>query len=62
MTETLTRGTRSERIEELRELGEAMMHCRAAYLQTFTSLKDRTVIARYYARLNRRATALSAAR
>lgn len=45
---------------ELREIGEAIRHCQASYARTFTSLPHRLVIARYYARLNRAATALSA--
>lgn len=44
---------------ELREIGEAMRHCQASYAHTFTSTAHRCVIARYYASLNRQATALS---
>lgn len=45
---------------ELRELGEAIRHCQASYARTFTSLPHRAVIARYYQRLNRLASGLSA--
>lgn len=59
MITTLVQPSRAETMAELQELGEAMMHCRAAYCETFKSLEHRAAIEEYYKRLNRRATALS---